>query len=636
MNTPPAGVLRSGLSAPPQWEQLEAGPLRVLFEPASGALRAIRLGGIEVLRGINAPVRDRNWDTVPAVVSGVKIERGQARFQVEFDVDCRQAEIDFGWHGSITGAADGTLRFTFAGRARSRFLKNRIGFCVLHPSEICAGAPCRVRNTAGSVSEGVFPALVSPHQPFLGMSMIEHRVAGNLWARVEMSGEVFEMEDQRNWGDASFKTYCTPLANPFPVEMAPGDEVRQEVVVTLVGERPAVPAPRAAGAVEVEPAAARQPLPALGLGFDPEAAAMAETHWPRLRSLKLAHLRVDVMPSRGDAAARLKSAASAAAAAGTRLEAALLLTADYRREIEQILAMLDGADIRAARWLLLPASEPASAAGYAQAAQGLGAARGGGTNAFFAELNRNRPPEGVFDEICWSFNPQVHAFDNRSLAETLLALGAMVRTARSFSGNAPLVVSPVTLKMRFHPNATVEAIRAPLGHRESRVDSRQMSLFNAAWTLGCIAAHAEAGVNSLTLFETHGPCGVLGPNGTPDWFPVRDPALVYPVYHVLAALAPFAGARTRGVNASEALTVAGLWTESEGKQGLHLANLTAAPVRVRLPRGGGLRRTLDERNAWAAMTEPGSLASGDAGPGREIELAPYAIEWRVWDNTGTR
>ena len=40
-----------------------------------------------------------------------------------------------------------------------------------------------------------------------------------------MEGETFETEDQRNWSDASFKTYGTPLHLPFPVEVEEGTRV---------------------------------------------------------------------------------------------------------------------------------------------------------------------------------------------------------------------------------------------------------------------------------------------------------------------------------------------------------------------------------------------------------------------------
>ena len=39
------------------------------------------------------------------------------------------------------------------------------------------------------------------------------------------------MEDQRNWTDASFKTYSTPLRIPYPVEVAPGQDPVQAVTM---------------------------------------------------------------------------------------------------------------------------------------------------------------------------------------------------------------------------------------------------------------------------------------------------------------------------------------------------------------------------------------------------------------------
>jgi D-apionolactonase len=620
VSSPSPEILRTGLSPPLELTELHAGPLRVLFEPGSGALRSIYLGPAEVLRGISAPVRDRNWGTVPPAVSRVKIEQGRGRFRVEFQVDCRQGDVDFSWQGAIVGTAAGTVRFIFTGRARTAFLKNRIGFCILHPSEICAGLLARVRTTGGELREGVFPKLISPHQPFLDMAMIEHPVASGVWARVEMTGDVFEMEDQRNWADASFKTYCTPLARPFPVQMNPGEEIRQEIILSLQGKQPAVPGPRAASPIELKLTDARHPLPAIGVAFDPAAPDLTQPQVDHLRALNLAHLRVDAIPSRPGLRARLDRAAAIARALNTRLEIALLLTADYQKELASL------PEIPNARWLLLPAEGPASDHAWART---FPARPGGGTNAFFAELNRNRPPAGAFAEVCWSLNPQVHAFDNRSLAETLLAMGDMVATARAFAPNTWLAVSPVTLKMRFNPNATVASERDPLLARESRVDSRQMSLFGAGFTLGTIAAHAAAGLDSLTLYETHGPCGLLGPTGSPEWFPLKEPALVYPLYHVLAELAPFGGGTFRRVDASPA--IAALSAEHNRARALHLANLTTETVTVRLPITARAR-ALTAENAWLAMTQPALFRRTSSKPESTVTLAPYALHFYTWDS----
>ena len=50
-----------------------------------------------------------------------------------------------------------------------------------------------------------------------------------------MEGDTFEMEDHRNWTDANFKTYCTPLAKPYPVRVESGTTIQQTVTVTLKG-----------------------------------------------------------------------------------------------------------------------------------------------------------------------------------------------------------------------------------------------------------------------------------------------------------------------------------------------------------------------------------------------------------------
>ena len=194
--------------------RLAAGPLTMDLEPDSGFLRYVRLGGREVLRCIYVAVRDRNWGTVPPELSDLKIECGDGAFRVTFAVECRQAEIDFPWRGEITGTADGTVDYRMEGIARSTFLRNRIGFCVLHPASACAGAVCTIEHVDGSSRQTAFPQNISPSQPFLDVRAISHQVLPGLIARVLMRGDTFETEDERNWTDASFKTYCTPIGLP--------------------------------------------------------------------------------------------------------------------------------------------------------------------------------------------------------------------------------------------------------------------------------------------------------------------------------------------------------------------------------------------------------------------------------------
>src|SRR5262245_47489815 len=107
--------------------ELRAGPLVMTFDPDTAWLRHVRLGGREVLRAVYAAVRDRYWNTIVPRVHGLTVDRGDGRYQIAFDAECRRGPIDFVWRGEVIGERDGTVVYRVRGRARSTFLRNRIG-----------------------------------------------------------------------------------------------------------------------------------------------------------------------------------------------------------------------------------------------------------------------------------------------------------------------------------------------------------------------------------------------------------------------------------------------------------------------------------------------------------------------------
>ncbi len=108
-----------------------------------------------------------------------------------------------------------------------------------------------------------------------------------------------------------------------------------------------------------------------------------------------------------------------------------------------------------------------------------------------------------------------------------------------------------------------------------------MSLFGAAWTLGSLAALSIAGATSTTFYETTGWRGLMETEAgspLPQRFPSR-PAEVYPLFHVFAAIAGFD--RVAPVPSDPRL--AGLaFFNAAGRRRLLLANLTDAPLEIRL------------------------------------------------------
>jgi len=192
---PSKKVLCHGVEDMAERIQLRVGALSMVFEPQLGFLRYMTYGGKEILRGVYAAVRDRNWGTIEPRVSMVELQEEDEGFVLSFDVECISGDVDFFWRGRIVGEP-GRVEFSLDGIARKSFSRNRLGFSVLHPAE-CAGLACRVGKVDGTVEEGVFPLLISPHQPFMDMKSIAHEVDG-VRSEITFAGDIFEMEDQRN------------------------------------------------------------------------------------------------------------------------------------------------------------------------------------------------------------------------------------------------------------------------------------------------------------------------------------------------------------------------------------------------------------------------------------------------------
>ncbi|RUX33337.1 hypothetical protein EN994_35250, partial [Mesorhizobium sp. M7A.F.Ca.CA.002.09.1.1] len=129
----------------------------------------------------------------------------------------------------IKGSADGRLVFDVSALPENDFETNRCGFCILHPIADLAGSPVMVEHTDGSVVATKLPQLIDPWQPFKDIRAISHQVRPGVIAECRMEGDTFEMEDQRNWSDASYKTYVRPLVLPWPYVLPAGQPLSQTI-----------------------------------------------------------------------------------------------------------------------------------------------------------------------------------------------------------------------------------------------------------------------------------------------------------------------------------------------------------------------------------------------------------------------
>ena len=648
MNQLPRSVLYYGKDEPlPEQTQLRAGPLSMIFE--SGDLRYIRFGDHELLRRVYVAIRDHNWDTILPQLSNFQIEQGNDTFRIIYDVTNKGADVDFFWQGMITGDANGTITFSMDGEARSTFRRNRIGFCVLHPMD-CAGVSSRIEKIDGTVEESTFPISIAPQYlidgeikpvaPFNNMRAVRYEVASGVEAEVRFEGETFEMEDQRNWTDASYKTYGTPLSEPFPVEVAAGTKISQRITLTLKTlselrtekrDTPTQPV-----TLDVSAAEAR-PLPRIGLSTASHGEPLNTEELERLKPLNLSHLRVDVDLTQPDYESVLHRATDEAKALGVSLEVALFLTDAAAEELRAFAEVVGRVKPPVGAYLIFHKTEASTSAQWVDLARRYlsDAKIGAGTNAYFTDLNRGRPPVDALDLVCYSINPQVHAFDNSSLMETLEAQATTVESTQQFANGLPIAVTPVTLLARFNPNATGPEPEPVPGELPAQVDIRQMSLFGSGWTLGSIKYLSESGASSVTYYETTGWRGVMervGGSPLPEKFRSL-PGAVFPLYHVLADVGEFAGGEVLVSKSSDPLKVEGIVLRKNGKTRTLLANLTSdsQQVRVRNLTGTVRVRHLDETNAQSAMASPEAFRAetgelvGDAEGTLELNLLPYAI-----------
>jgi hypothetical protein len=615
---------------------LRAGALSVEFE--AGNLRYIRFGGVEMIRAVSYIVRDRNWGTYNPTISDLKIEEDADGFRVGYSAVAKDDAQEFAYRAEIVGRPDGTLRFAARGRAVTDFLTNRTGFVVLHPIENVSGKPARVTEATGKTFDTSFPDLIDPKQPMMNLRAIRHQFAPGVFVDCLMEGDTFEMEDQRNWTDASYKTYVRPLALPWPYTLGLGIEFVQSVTLSVSGATPAVSSGDTAIRLRIGEVLGE--VPALGLGLDPDDAAAALAHASALRAVGISHLVCHHDPRRGHDRTTLAKAVGRAKALGATpwLEAIVVEVEGFEAELAALGEVVASLGSPFPVVLVSPASDlkctlpgspwppcPPAVALYRAARRAFPSARlGGGMFSYFTELNRKRPPLAELDFVSFTTSALVHAGDDRSVAEGLEALPHIARSVRAISGDTPYAVGPSAIGMRDNPygQATMPNPRN-IRQAMNRNDPRQRGLLGAAWNLAYFAHFARGGAREIALGGGVGPFGLMhAPADYPQ--PGFDGSGgFFPVYHVVRGLARLRGAPMRAVEISSAREVQAFAAGTE----VWIANLMGETRRVKMDAAlsGSLAR-LDAESFPSAARDADALDRLEQPFfGDEIELDAHAV-----------
>jgi hypothetical protein len=607
---------------------LRAGELDLVYE--NGFLRYIKIGQDEVVRMINHAVRDHNWNTIPFEITEEEINISNRSFSIKYIAEARQGEVGFLWACSINGFDDSSVNFSIDGEALTSFKRNRLGFTVLHPIRECVGRQIKIIHPDGKSEIQEFPVLISPHQPFFDIKSMEWSL-GNNNAFLEFTGDIFETEDQRNWIDESYKTYCTPLDKPYPVEVKKGDQVKQEIrlKVDCAFIRTKTEDKDIKISIESTPC----PLPKIGICQSSEVSEISSDQINKLKEISFDHYRVDLkLYDEGWIKhwERIKNESES-------LRLPLELSLFFDKTDEEILSFSSIMETGIPMVSMVNIFDKKSVSSQKETISGVlhvlkgifpKAEFGAGTNAFFTELNRGRPPMEDLDYLVYSISPQVHAFDNDSLIECTYSAPYTIRTAKEFSNNKPVNISPVTFRMRWNPYATSEAT-AEENRLPDNVDPRQMSLFGASWLVGLLNNLLAEKPKAISFFETIGMKGIMQ-SSTPlysDQF-VAPPGMLYPLYFIFRIVLEQKSNNFYRIYSSQPDHCAGLaWGKNEPAT-LLLVNFTTHPVKIRLPDQFhyGSVLPINENSIEIIMNHPDLIHElRESHKGQNLDLSPFGI-----------
>lgn len=422
--------------------QINIGPVEAIIEPQSGQLRYVKVGDTELIRGIYAAVREENWGTVVPTISDLKVTHVGKRFSCEFKANHEKEPIKFSWTGRISAEDKGdgqfVLEYEFLGQALTDFKTCRTGICVLHPRSH-QGLKVEVEHNNGPCEQGAFPIPIRPDQPFKDVKAITLEPSKGIDFKVEFFGEVFEMEDQRNWADPSYKTYCRPQEWGSPYPLKSGQKVEHRIKMTI------------STASEV-----RSPLVKKHVGIIPNLGTLinrahSKEELAEIKNLGLGHVQTNMDG--------FKSAKD--------LSVPVILQTETP-SLPSELSPQDG----------LALNPPQS---WQKLNNFRGAKRYAASLGNFVDLNRCRPTFDEIEGVAYAMNPQVHAFDTLTLFECTWTLSDQVSSSRTF-GAKEVVVGPITLKQ---------------GGSDPRIKGIEAALF----TFSAICHLAIGKANLATFFD---------------------------------------------------------------------------------------------------------------------------------------
>ena len=472
-------------------------------------LRNIKYNNIEILKLISFLVRDKNWNNYSPEIIKTSSYKKDKKLHFEFDLkygEVEQLEVKL-----LLLISSNSVKLIANGKFLTDFWTNRIGFNLLLPLDGVVNQQVIVSKSDHTTETIKYPLIIQPDQPMAKFNNLSYEMFNAIALNIRFDGIHFEMEDQRNWGDASYKIYSGSLLDPFPYKENKNSAFHQEVEITVREKNNSL---EFIPNQNILPVSIKEEytMPKIGIKIH------NETDGSELVNVDFLYHLVD-FESNTESKPNLN-----------HLPIYLVALIDHTKKVDHIIEEIKDYiiinKINVDKLLICPKiylnsfqpagdwpSVPKLGDYYKEAKTQLPDIQifsGMVTN--FTELNRKKP-DGEFDGINFSFTPIVHDASDYGVLDTPNSIKFILHSINNFTKDTPIHIGPMTLGMHFNPYGeklatNIDKVRLEM----TDLDPRHDSLISLNWTIAVFAETLSKNTKFITIASLKGIHGILTEN----------------------------------------------------------------------------------------------------------------------------
>lgn len=473
-------------------------------------LRNIKLKNMEILKMVSFLVRDKNWNNYdPKILNSEEYKKNN---DINFIFDLQYSDkLQKLIVKNKYIISENKLTFLSEGIFESDFWTNRIGFNLLLPLKGIVGKDVFITKESKKI-KAKFPEVISPDQPFFKFNKIEYNFNNYSDVIIDFKGIDFEMEDQRNWCDASYKIYSGSLLDPFPYKINKGKKFYQEINIHLDKKNITIKNFNKKNLKISESSLSKFKMPKIGIKIR----KFEEINLVKNLNFNFFYFIKDFEDNKDNKIEQNFNMP-------IYLVALIDHNIDVKSVVEKIYEYINKNKIFLKKLLICPkiylnSFQPAgkwpnvpNLSEYYTEAKKIFPDKliVGGMVTNFTELNRKRPKD-EFDVINFSLTPIVHDASDVGVMDTPEDISYILKTLEGFSNNKPIHVGPITIGMHHNPYGEKLADNSDNQRLEmAEFDPRHDSLIGVSWSVAMLSQLIGENTKYLTFDSILGHHGIL-------------------------------------------------------------------------------------------------------------------------------